>query len=66
MRVPTPEELAAIAAAYLVVTGTADGPAAPPVPRWRSAARMPAARTDLVRSAARVRSHWALAGRIDG
>jgi hypothetical protein len=66
MRVPTAEELAAIAAAYLVVTRTTDEPVAPAVPRWRLAARLPAAGPDLVRGTARARSRWALAGRVDG
>ncbi|HTW83297.1 MAG TPA: hypothetical protein VMD91_04395 [Candidatus Sulfotelmatobacter sp.] len=66
MRVPTADELAAIAAAYLVVTRSAVTAAPPSVPRWRLAGRLPGAVPEMVRAAARARSRWTLAGRLDG
>jgi hypothetical protein len=61
---PTPEELAAIAAAY-VLRIAGDDVAVPPVTsRWRLAARLPVAPA-RARFAATI-SRWKAAGRVDG
>jgi hypothetical protein len=65
MREPTADELAAIAAAYLLIT--AREPAPPPsiVPRWRMAGRLPAP-APLRAGWTRTASRWKAAGRLDG
>ena len=64
MRVPTAEELAAIAAAYLVVTRES-APTSEPSSRWKLAARLEAvgARTAALPVS---EGRWKLAGRVDG
>ncbi len=67
MRVPTAEELAAIAAAYLSIS-RAVAPSAQPAAapsRWRLAGRLPVADAAQARSAARSASRWTIAGRLD-
>jgi hypothetical protein len=66
MRVPSSEELAAIAAAYLVVTRATNEPAAPAPSRWRLAGRLAFEDPEVMRAVARARSRWTLAGRLDG
>ncbi|HEY0393775.1 MAG TPA: hypothetical protein VGD01_04705 [Candidatus Elarobacter sp.] len=64
--VPTAEELAAIAAAYLVLTAR-EAPAAPrEVSRWALAGRLPLNDGPRARFAARSASRWTIAGRLDG
>ncbi len=65
MRVPTAEELAAIAAAYLVVTARPQA-ATVDAPRWRLAGRLPLHDAPTARSVARVTSRWKAAGRVRG
>jgi hypothetical protein len=65
LRVPSAEELAAIAAAYTVLA-RADAPAAPAErPRWRVAGRLRALDAPDARFAARTASLWNAAGRLD-
>ncbi|HZO94255.1 MAG TPA: hypothetical protein VFB22_10870 [Candidatus Baltobacteraceae bacterium] len=66
MRVPSAEELAAIAAAYLAVAPHDDARPRIEAPRWRLAGRF--ARLDVTRArfAARAVSRWSAAGRLDG
>ena len=66
MHVPTEEELAAIAAAYLAVTARAQTPAQPETPRWRMAGRLPEIDEQRVRFATTPASRWNAAGRLDG
>ncbi len=66
MHVPTADELAAIAAAYIAVTATNDGPAQRPASRWSLAARLPDVEDERVRLAATSASRWNAAGRLDG
>ena len=68
MRVPTAEELAAIAAAYLSLSrATASGAQAKTEPsRWRFAGRLPVADAEQARTLARAASRWSIAGRLDG
>lgn len=69
LRVPSAEELAAIAAAYAVVTRDEAPPVPAERPRWRIAGRLRAlaggAAPDA-RIAARNGSLWNVAGRVDG
>jgi hypothetical protein len=66
MRVPSAEELAAIAAAYTVLARAEAVPAPAERPRWRIAGRLRAlgAAPDA-RFAARTASLWNAAGRLD-
>jgi hypothetical protein len=66
MHVPTADELAAIAAAYVAVTAAPETPAAPEASRWRLAGRLPEIDDQDVRFAARSASRWNAAGRLDG
>jgi hypothetical protein len=67
MRVPSEDELAAIAAAYVAVTAGSDTPAQTPAPsRWRLAGRLPEIDQQRVRFAATAASRWNAAGRLDG
>jgi hypothetical protein len=67
MRVPTAEELAAIAAAYLSLSRAtaSEAPANTAPPRWRLAGRLPIADTEQARSVERAASRWSIAGRLD-
>ncbi len=65
MHVPSEDELAAIAAAYVAVTSRDVADAPPEVSRWRLAARLADAGEDAVRFAARAPSRWNAAGRLD-
>jgi hypothetical protein len=65
MREPTPDELAAIVAAYAVVTARDQPPPPSVVPRWRMAGRLPAP-APLRARWARATSRWNAAGRFDG
>ncbi len=68
MRAPSADELAAIAAAFLVIDRRGDAMTKPPeASRWALAARLPA--NDDVASArfvTRAASRWNAAGRLDG
>ena len=66
MHVPSAEELAAIAVAYLAVTRTEDASAPRETPRWRLAGRLDASDLDRVRGAVRSGSRWRIADRFDG
>jgi hypothetical protein len=67
MHVPTAEELAAIAVAYLAVTRAHDEPSTPrQAPRWSVAGRLAATDTDRLRGAVPSGSRWRMAGRFDG
>jgi hypothetical protein len=67
MRSPTDDEMAAIAAAYAIVAARRAALApAPEASRWRLAGRMTAAAPESIRFAARSRSRWSAAGRLDG
>jgi len=66
MRVPTAEELAAIAAAYLVATRHAVEAAPAEPSRWRMAGRLPPPDPARARLTRRASSRWASAGRLDG
>jgi hypothetical protein len=65
MRVPTAEELAAIAAAYLVATRGVVAPPPPATSRWALAGRLPAPDPARARPARRAGSRWASASRLD-
>ena len=66
MSSPTADELAAIAAAYLAVTKTAEPAPARDDARWRLAGRIRAiGDTPHARAAARAAARWTMAGRID-
>jgi hypothetical protein len=65
MRVPTADELAAIAAAYLLRVPPDDAPASPAPSRWRLAGRLTVTDAARARHAARVTSRWNAAGRLD-
>jgi hypothetical protein len=65
MHVPSADELAAIAAAYLVVTERDAPDERTEVPRWRLAARLPDLDAPRARFAARSASRWSAAGRLD-
>jgi hypothetical protein len=67
MHVPSAEELAAIAVAYLVVSKREETPAAAEVPRWRLAGRLPELDdAQRARFIAKSASRWTAAGRLDG
>ena len=66
MHVPTPEELAAIAVAYLAVTRTGEAPPAWPNSPWRLAGRLDVSDLRSVRGAVPSGSRWRMAGRFDG
>jgi hypothetical protein len=66
MRVPTADELAAIASAYVAVTSRAETAMQPEAPRWRLAGRLPDVDDERVRFAATSTSRWNAAGRLDG
>ena len=66
MHVPTAEELAAIAAAYLRVTAPEDEPGAVGASPWQLAARLSADDVDGVREVIPSGSRWRIAGRLDG
>lgn len=72
MHVPTADELAAIAAAYVAVTAPAgvtahgDAAASTDTSRWRLAGRLPDWDDQSVRFAASAASRWSAAGRLDG
>jgi hypothetical protein len=63
MHVPTADELAAIAAAYVVVTRAPETPAPQEASRWRLAARLSLTDPDAVRAAARTASRWSALAR---
>jgi hypothetical protein len=67
MRVPSAEELAAIAAAYVVVAGATSDEGAPAAAgsRWRLAGRLSLADVSAARDAERAPSRWKFAGRVD-
>jgi hypothetical protein len=67
MRVPTAEELAAIAAAYLSLSRAtpSEAQAKTGPSRWRLAARLPIADAEQARALARAASRWSIAGRLD-
>jgi len=68
MHVPSADELAAIAVAYLAVTQLepTPSPASAEVPRWRLAGRLPELDPQLARFAARFASRWNAAGQLNG
>jgi len=67
MCVPSADELAAIAAAYVAVATAADTAAQAQAPsRWRLAGRLPEVDEQRVRFAATAASRWSAAGRLDG
>jgi hypothetical protein len=66
MHVPTAEELAAISAAYMVLTAESDSPGAPRASRWSLAGRLPDVDEQRVRFATTPASRWNAAGRLDG
>jgi hypothetical protein len=69
MRVPSADELAAIAAAYLVVTSSGErepARAESTASRWSLAGRVPLNDAPRARFAASRASRWAMAGRLDG
>jgi hypothetical protein len=67
MHVPTADELAAIAAAYVAVTAAAnDVPLQGGASRWSLAGRLPDVDDERVRFAAASASRWNAAGRLDG
>ena len=66
MYVPSTEELAAIAAAYLVVTGRAEPAQQPERSRWALAGRLGLDDAAEPRFIARTASRWNIAARLDG
>jgi hypothetical protein len=67
MHVPSADELAAIAVAYLAVSRTDDEPVAPrATPRWSLAGRLTASETERMRGAVPPGARWRMAGRLDG
>ncbi|MDB5071902.1 MAG: hypothetical protein JWM87_3013 [Candidatus Eremiobacteraeota bacterium] len=66
MRVPTDEELAAIAVAYLAVTRRDETAPRAEASRWALAGRLPLRDVQHARFAARAGSRWNAAGRLDG
>ena len=66
MHVPTADELAAIATAYLALTAADDTPAQPQASRWSLAGRLPEVDEQRVRFATTAASRWNTAGRLDG
>jgi len=65
MHVPTADELAAIAVAYLAVTRSEESPAPNMTPRWRLAGRLDSADLDRIRGEVPSGSRWRLADRFD-
>jgi len=65
MHVPTADELAAIAVAYLAVTRDEGTPAPTETPRWRLAGRLDSADLNRMRGAVPSGSRWRLADRFD-
>ncbi len=63
--VPTGDELAAIAAAYLLQVPAGDAPSSTTPARWRLAGRLAASDKPRARLAARATSRWNAAGRLD-
>lgn len=66
MHVPTADELAAIAAAYLIVTGRRELSPRAEVSRWALTGRIPLDDAAETRFVARAASRWNAAGRLDG
>ena len=66
MHVPSAEELAAIAAAYLVVTARTEPLRRAEASRWALAGRIASADNGAARLVARAASRWNAAGRLDG
>ncbi len=66
MHVPTANELAAIAAAYVAVTARTASPMPSQTLRWSFAGRLPDVDDESVRFAATSTSRWNAAGRLDG
>jgi hypothetical protein len=66
MRVPTDEELAAIAVAYLAVTRSEEAAPRADASRWALSARLPLRDVHRARFAAHAASRWNAAGRLDG
>jgi hypothetical protein len=66
MHVPSADELAAIAAAYVVVTAEADTPAPARTSRWSLAGRLADVDEQCMRFATAPASRWNAAGRLDG
>ena len=66
MHVPSADELAAIAAAYLVVAGRRESPARTEASRWALAGRIRLQDAAEARFVARAASRWNAAGRLDG
>jgi hypothetical protein len=72
MHVPSADELAAIAAAYVAVTAPAGvtarngARASAETSRWSLSGRLPACDDRAVRFAAGAASRWNAAGRLDG
>ncbi len=66
MRAPSADELAAIAAAFLVIGRRDEAATAPEPSRWSLAARLPAYDdAPRARFVARAASRWNAAGRLD-
>ncbi|GAC1579906.1 MAG: hypothetical protein NVS3B7_14170 [Candidatus Elarobacter sp.] len=66
MHVPTADELAAIAVAYLALTRRDHAAPRTEASRWRLAGRLPALDAERARLAAAGASRWTIAGRLDG
>jgi hypothetical protein len=69
MRVPSADELAAIAAAYLVVSSSGErdpARAGDAASRWSLAGRVRLNDAPRARFAASAASRWTMAGRLDG
>ena len=66
MHVPSADQLAAIAAAYLVVAGRTGSPPRAEASRWALAGRIPLEDAAEARFIARAASRWSAAGRLDG
>ena len=67
MHVPTADELAAIAVAYLAVTADREErQQQAETPRWRLAGRIETMDPEFARFASRAAARWNLAGRLDG
>jgi hypothetical protein len=66
MRVPSEEELAAIAVAYLPVTRRDEPAPRAEASRWALAGRLPLRDVQQARFAGRTASRWSAAGRCDG
>lgn len=65
--VPGADELAAIAAAFVALTGADhEQPARAEASRWSLSARLPIADARAARFASRAASRWNVSGRLDG